>query len=150
MRTVAAFRTSTAISIICTAALAFACLGIGCATVARHGAVSDYESALFARAGHPYCESGRASYYPRILDGQLTASGEYYNKYELTAAHPALPFNTLVQVTSLLTHESVIVRINDRGPNVKNYVVQLSYEAARKIGLIDKATTRITLRVVQP
>jgi rare lipoprotein A len=77
-----------------------------------------------------------------------TASGERYSMYELTAAHRDLPFGTLLRVTSFDTGRSVIVRVNDRGPSAPNRVVDLSYSAARIIGLVGHGWTRVRLDVV--
>ncbi len=68
--------------------------------------------------------------------------------YAYTAAHRYLPFNTLVKVVNLKNHKSVIVRINDRGPFVKNRIIDLSYAAARKIGMIPAGTAPVLLEVV--
>jgi len=69
--------------------------------------------------------------------------------YALTAAHNTLPFGTLVKVTNLGNGLSVIVRINDRGPFMKNRIIDLSYEAARRIGMLGPGTARVRLEVVK-
>jgi rare lipoprotein A len=76
---------------------------------------------------------GQASWYGSYFHGRLTATGETYNQHELTAAHPSLPFNTYLKVRNLENDESVIVRINDRGPYVPDRTIDLSREAARCI-----------------
>ncbi|NEQ21809.1 MAG: septal ring lytic transglycosylase RlpA family protein, partial [Microcoleus sp. SIO2G3] len=76
---------------------------------------------------------GQASWYGSYFHGRLTATGETYNQHELTAAHPSLPFNTYLKVRNLENDESVIVRINDRGPYVADRTLDLSREAARCI-----------------
>ncbi len=68
--------------------------------------------------------------------------------YAYTAAHRYLPFNTLVRVVNLENHKSVIVRINDRGPFVKDRIIDLSFAAARKIGMLGKGTAPVRLEVV--
>jgi rare lipoprotein A len=87
---------------------------------------------------------GRACIYSNDLHGSTTASGERFNKNALTAAHLNLPLGTNVRVTSLETGKSVVVRINDRGPFSKKYVLDMSPSAAQKIGL---TTTQGTMNV---
>ena len=82
-------------------------------------------------------EEGEASYYADSLAGNKTASGEPYDKDAMTAAHRSLPFGTKVKVIYLKTGKSVDVMINDRGPHVKNRIIDLSGAAARGIGLIE-------------
>src|SRR3954464_8204377 len=78
----------------------------------------------------PY-QVGTASWYGDYFEGRPTASGEPFNMYDMTAAHLTLPLGTLVRVTNLRNHRSVIVRINDRGPYVDGRIVDLSFNAAR-------------------
>jgi rare lipoprotein A len=84
----------------------------------------------------PRTFKGEASWYGSHFHGRLTATGETYNQHELTAAHPSLPFDTYLKVRNLKSGNSVIVRINDRGPFLpdKNRNLDLSREAARWIG----------------
>lgn len=89
-----------------------------------------------------------ASYYAEALHGRRTASGERYDSQALTAAHRTLPFGTRVRVTNLENGLSVVVRINDRGPNVETRVIDLSYAAARKLQFIDQGKTRVSLEVL--
>ena len=91
---------------------------------------------------------GIASYYGRKFHRKKTASGERFNMYGLTAAHRTLPFNTRIKVTNLENNKSVIVRVNDRGPFKKDRVVDLSYKAAKKIGLIQKGTARVRIKIL--
>jgi rare lipoprotein A len=88
-----------------------------------------------------------AAWYGDKFNGGKTASGERFNMHKLTAAHRTLPFNTLVKVTNLNNKATVVVRINDRGPFVKNRIIDLSRAAARKIGLdrLGTAPVRIEL-----
>jgi rare lipoprotein A len=84
---------------------------------------------------------GRASWYGTIFHGRPTATGETYDKHELTAAHPTLPFDTYLKVKNRKNGHSVIVRINDRGPYVPDRSLDLSQEAARclnseKVGIV--------------
>lgn len=90
---------------------------------------------------------GDASYYADSLDGNKTASGEIYDKNELTAAHRTLPFGTRIKVTYLKTGKSVEVVINDRGPHTKGRLIDLSGAAAKKIGLVDDGHGKVKLEI---
>ncbi len=78
---------------------------------------------------------GKASWYGRIFQHKKTASGEPYDMNDLTAAHRTLPMGSWVKVTDLKTARSVIVRINDRGPVARNRIIDLSYSAAKALGM---------------
>lgn len=95
-----------------------------------------------------HTETGVASWYGSKFHGNRTSSGETFNKYELTAAHPDLPFNTYVEVTFLQTGSSTTVRINDRGPHVGGRIIDLSRAAAEKIGLRPYGVGEVTLEVL--
>ena len=88
---------------------------------------------------------GVASFY---TEGTETASGEKFDTNELTAAHPTLPFGTKLRVTNVSTGRSVTVRVNDRGPYVPGRVVDVSYSAADKLGIVDKGIANVKLDVV--
>ena len=90
-------------------------------------------------------EEGDASYYADSLDGNPTASGEPYDKDDLTAAHRTLPFGTEVRVTNLSNQKEVVVRINDRGPHVESRVIDVSGAAAMELGLVDTGTAKVRL-----
>jgi rare lipoprotein A len=92
---------------------------------------------------------GVASYYADEFNGRTTSNGETYDMNAMTAAHRTLPFNTVVRVTNLQNHLSVVVRINDRGPFKDDRVIDLSFGAAKKIGLIPNGTAPVTLEIVQ-
>ena len=93
-------------------------------------------------------QRGQASWYGRPFHGRRTASGEIYNMYDFTAAHKTLPFGTRVRVTRRDTGASVVVRINDRGPFVRNRIIDLSYAAAKKIGLDVDGVAPVRLKVL--
>ena len=93
-------------------------------------------------------ETGVASWYGPHYDGKRTSSGERYDQDDLTAAHASWSFGTRVRVTFLATGRSVVVRINDRFPNHKGRVIDLSRGAARQIGLIGPGTGRVRLEVL--
>ena len=92
-------------------------------------------------------EKGFASYYADSLDGNPTASGEPYDKDDLTAAHRTLAFDTMVKVTNLDNDKTVVVRINDRGPHTKSRIIDVSGAAAKQLGLIDSGTAKVRLEV---
>jgi rare lipoprotein A len=91
---------------------------------------------------------GQASWYGPGFHGRQTANGETFNQNALTAAHPSLPFGTEVRVTYASTGESVVVRINDRGPYAHGRVIDLSREAADEIGLLNAGVGEVRLEVV--
>lgn len=95
----------------------------------------------------PY-QVGTASWYGEYFEGRPTASGEPYNMYDLTAAHPTLPLGTLVRVTNLRNRRAVIVRVNDRGPVVEGRIIDLSYSAAKVLRFENKGLQRVRLDVV--
>lgn len=93
--------------------------------------------------------TGVASYYGPNFHGQLTANGEVFDMYGVTAAHKTLPFNTVVRVTNTENGKSLLVRINDRGPYVDGRMLDLSYGAAKKLGLIGSGTARVQMKIVE-
>lgn len=93
---------------------------------------------------------GTASWYGEFFEGKETASGEPYNMYDLTAAHPTLPLGSLVKVTNLHNDRVVYVRINDRGPIVPGRIIDLSYSAAQALRFTHKGLQRVRLEVVEP
>lgn len=99
--------------------------------------------------GH-YQMEGVASWYGRRYHGKPTASGETYDMYGMTAAHPTLPIPSYVQVTALDNGKSVIVRINDRGPFHSDRVIDLSYTAAYKLGVSGKGSGRVRVESLDP
>ncbi|WP_024790534.1 MULTISPECIES: septal ring lytic transglycosylase RlpA family protein [unclassified Lebetimonas] len=95
-----------------------------------------------------WTQTGTASWYGPNFHGKYTSDGEIYNMYEYSAAHKTLPMNTMVKVTNLNNGRSVIVRINDRGPFVKGRIIDLSYAAAKKIGIDATGTAPVRVEVV--
>jgi rare lipoprotein A len=83
-----------------------------------------------------YRDTGYASYYASKFEGRRTANGERYRKKYFTAAHKTLPFGTLLKVTNPKNHRWVIVRVNDRGPHHKKRLIDLSYKAAKHLGIV--------------
>ncbi len=93
-------------------------------------------------------DGGMASYYGNELAGNRTASGERFDPDELTAAHRSLPFGSLVRVTNVSNGDSVVVRINDRGPFSRGRVIDISHAAARQIGMHRSGTARVKLALL--
>ncbi len=95
-------------------------------------------------------EYGKCGYYADALHGRKTSSGEPYDKGQLTCAHKSLPFGTNLRVTRLDNKKSVVVRVNDRGPFMDGYVVDISRKAAESIGLIRDGVTKVKIEPVDP
>ena len=96
--------------------------------------------------GYPQAtETGMASFYSDKFEGKQTASGEIYKASKMTAAHRTLPFGTKVNVTNLTNNRSVTVTVNDRGPFVKDRIIDLSRAAAVKLDYIDQGVTRVQI-----
>ena len=102
-----------------------------------------------AQSVQPPSESGIASWYGAPYHGQRSASGEIYDQEKLTAAHRTLPFGTRVRVHRADRDESVVVRINDRGPFVKSRIIDLSHAAAAQLGMTDGGLAPVTLELVE-
>ena len=92
--------------------------------------------------------SGIASWYGKDFHGKKTSNGEYYNMYDMTAASKTLPMNTMLKVTNLNNSKSAVVRINDRGPFVKTRIIDLSYAAASRLGVVARGTAPVRLEVI--
>jgi rare lipoprotein A len=97
----------------------------------------------------PAVEEGIASWYGTSFDGLRSASGEIYDSEQLTAAHRTLPFGTKVRVRRMGSRESIVVRINDRGPFVESRIIDLSLAAARQLGVMDPGLFRVAVEVVE-
>jgi len=95
-----------------------------------------------------YDRTGMASWYGKKFDGKKTANGERYDMYAMTAAHTTLPLPSRVRVTNLANGRSVVVRINDRGPFVKDRIIDLSYAAAKALGYMRQGTTRVRVQTL--
>ena len=96
-----------------------------------------------------YDEKGVASWYGPKFHGKLTANGEIFNQYKLTAAHKTLPIPSAVKVTNLKNNKSLIVRINDRGPFVNDRIIDLSYQSAKKLNLIAAGTGFVRVQILR-
>lgn len=117
--------------------------------LSQYGNPSSYE--VFGREYHVmapdeargYAEEGTASWYGEKFHGQRTSSGEPYDMYTFTAAHTRLPLPTYARVTNLDNDRSVVVKINDRGPFARNRIIDLSYAAADRLGMLESGTAPV-------
>lgn len=98
----------------------------------------------------PYKQKGMASWYGKKFHGQKTSSGERYDMYQITAAHPILPIPSYARVTNLENGKQIIVRINDRGPFHSSRIIDLSYTAALKLGYVGKGSTVLEVERLLP
>lgn len=92
-----------------------------------------------------YVESGIASWYGRNFHGKLTSNGEKYNMHDITAAHKLLPMQTMLLVQNRDNGKKLVVRVNDRGPFIQGRIIDLSYGAAKKLGLVNTGTAHVTI-----
>ncbi len=97
-----------------------------------------------------YTERGVASWYGTKFHGRATSSGETYDMYKMTAAHRSLPIPCYLQVTNLQNGQQVVVRVNDRGPFHANRIIDLSYAAAKKLGITGSGTGLVEIRSISP
>jgi len=129
----------------CSAARAIALLGVvallaeGCSLVHREPSIAPPTQAP---------PIGLASWYGEAFHGRRTASGERFDQHGLTAASLSLPIGARARVTNLDNGRSVVVRINDRGPYVRRRVLDLSYAAARALGMVRRGTARVHIEVL--
>ena len=93
--------------------------------------------------------SGTASWYGGKFDGRKTASGETYDMFAATAAHPWLPFGSLLRLTNLKTGHSQLVRINDRGPYSNNRELDVSFVVASRLGMVERGVARLRIELLE-
>lgn len=98
----------------------------------------------------PFVQRGVASWYGVKFNGQRTSSGETYDMYKMTAAHPTLPIPSYARITNLENGKSVVVRINDRGPFHSDRIVDVSYTAALKLGLLGQGSKQVQIERLFP
>lgn len=114
---------------------------------------SSYQSASHVNKSSskssPRILTGIASWYGPGFQNKRTASGERYNMYQLTAAHKTLPLSTYVEVTNLKNGKNVVVKINDRGPFIPHRTIDLSYAAAKKIGMVSRGIAPVSIKIVK-
>lgn len=122
--------------------------------LAKYGNVKSY--VVFGKRYHTmkssehYNEVGTASWYGSKFHARKTSSGEPYNMLSMTAAHKTLPLPTYVEVTNLKNDRKIIVKVNDRGPFASNRIIDLSYVAAKKLGMLGHGTTHVRVRAINP
>ncbi len=97
-----------------------------------------------------YADTGFASWYGRKFQGHLTANGEIYDMFQLTAAHTTMPIPSYIRVTNLDNGKSIIARVNDRGPFHEGRIVDMSYAGAVMLGYADKGTARVRVEAILP
>lgn len=100
--------------------------------------------------GRPYRQRGIGSWYGKKFHGNKTSSGELYDMYQMTAAHPTLPIPSYVRVTKLDNGKQIIVRVNDRGPFHSDRIIDLSYTAALKLGYLGKGSGMLEVELLSP
>ncbi len=118
----------------------------------RTGSVSTSKKAhipLATKGKHAKVLIGVSSFYADDFHGKLTANGEVYDMYGITAAHKTLPLNTVARVTNMENNKSIILRINDRGPYIAGRILDCSYGAALKLGFIEQGTTKVKIEVIE-
>ena len=98
---------------------------------------------------HRKIMKGISSFYAEDFHGKLTANGEIYDMYGVTAAHKTLPLNTVCRVTNLSNNKSLILRINDRGPYIAGRILDCSYGAAKKLDFVQQGTTEVKIEVIE-
>ena len=98
---------------------------------------------------HPKTQIGIASYYGKKFHKKLTANGETFNMYKVSAAHKSDPLGTKVRVTNLENGKSIKLVINDRGPFVSGRIIDLSYKAARKLDFVNQGTAKVRIDVIR-
>ncbi|MEI2417803.1 septal ring lytic transglycosylase RlpA family protein [Orrella sp. JC864] len=101
-------------------------------------------------SGQPYRARGVASWYGKKFHGNPTSNGERYDMYAMTAAHPTLPIPSYVRVTRVATGKTVVLRVNDRGPFHSNRIIDLSYVAAHKLGILGPGSDEVIVERIMP
>lgn len=90
-------------------------------------------------------KTGLATYYANRFEGRKTSSGTRYRAHKMTAAHMSLPFGTVVKVTNLANGKSIDVKVNDRGPHSKKYIIDISAGAAKKLGFYKRGHSKVEI-----
>lgn len=122
--------------------------------LSRYGNMAQYEAMgrtyRTLRTAEGYQAEGVASWYGEEFHGRRTSSGEPYDMYAMTAAHPTLPLPSYVEVVNLENGRRVVVRVNDRGPFHAERIIDVSYAAAHRLGMLGRGTARVRIRALQP
>lgn len=108
-----------------------------------------YRSGGIGATAAGFRQRGIASFYGPGFHGKLTASGEEFDMYAMTCAHPSLPFDTVLRVVNLENRREVTVRVNDRGPFVAGRIIDLSYAAAERLGMVESGIAEVQLDVLE-
>ena len=95
-----------------------------------------------------YVKVGHASWYGEAFHGRLTANGEVYDQYAISAAHQSLPLPSFIHVTNLDNGRTLVVRVNDRGPFVGDRLLDLSYGAAARLGIVEDGVVRVKIELI--
>lgn len=132
-------------AILAGAVLSAICISPGSTQAQPDSPKANTQTAVATPPHKHWHQVGRASWYGRAFQGQVTASGELFNMNSMTCAHRSLPLGASVLITNLRNHRSVLVRVNDRGPVPESRVVDLSYAAARILGFRGVANVRLDL-----
>jgi rare lipoprotein A len=103
----------------------------------------------YPKVDYDYEIEGRASWYGKQFHGRLTANGELFDQNELTAAHQTLPLPSVIRVTNLENGRTLVLRVNDRGPFVRNRVLDVSKKAAKLLNFHDQGTTRVRIELLE-
>ena len=129
------------------------CFAVGCGPNIAYG---DYVNSkgmsrkqIEAIKNHPKTQIGIASYYGKKFHMKLTANGETFNMYKVSAAHKTYPLGTKVKVTNLENGKSIKLFINDRGPFAKGRILDLSYKAARKLDFVNQGTVKVRIDLIR-
>lgn len=122
-------------------------LGAGIVAIAMSGAL--HQSPAHASEQVMDVIYGKASWYGLELHGRPTASGEVFDAGQLTAAHPTLPFGSILRVTNEANGKAVVVRVNDRGPFTGRRVIDVSKRAAQVIGIVERGVARVKIEVLR-
>jgi rare lipoprotein A len=134
---------------VAAAACASAALALACAHPARRPERPEEREAPPSREGPKRVESGLASYYARRLEGRRTANGERYQGARMTCAHRTHPFGAVLRVTDVESGRAVLVEVNDRGPFESGRIVDLSWAAARALGMLERGLARVKVERVR-
>lgn len=105
---------------------------------------------VLPKTKHGHTQKGMASWYGTKFQGKRTSSGEPYDLYSMTAAHKNLPLPTYVKVKNLKNNREIVVKVNDRGPFVDDRIIDLSYAAAKKLGIFEFGTAPVSVTVIDP
>jgi rare lipoprotein A len=113
-----------------------------------NGALAQQATSSERKTGNPSALSGKIAWYGGQFNGRTTASGDRFNARAMTMAHKTLPFGTRVKVTNLKNHKSVILRVNDRGPDAPDLIGDVTFAAAQKLGMTRSGIANAKLEVV--